>query len=39
MQSGEPVRAVPISAGVLDLSTRADVATVTARLAGRAVAY
>jgi dTDP-glucose pyrophosphorylase len=39
VQSGEPVRAVPISAGVLDLSTRADVATVTARLAGRAVAY
>lgn len=39
MQSGEAVRAVPLTAGVLDLSTRADVATVTARLAGRAVDY
>ena len=39
MQSGEPVRAVPISAGALDLSTRADVASVTVQLAARAVDY
>ena len=36
--SGRPVRVVAVESGVLDLSSRADVAAVEAALAGRAVA-
>lgn len=39
MKRGEQVAAVPLACGLLDLSTRGDVAAVTARLGDRAVAF
>lgn len=39
VRSGARVLAVPLACGLLDLSSRADVATVTARLAGRTVDF
>ncbi len=39
LRSGARVQAVPLATGVLDLSTRGDVASVAARLAGRPVAW
>ena len=39
LAAGARVTAVPLALGVLDLSMRGDVASVTARLASHAVAY